>query len=367
MKDWTDDDLAVLLKASMAARERDIDPERARELAQSARPARRRWPAVVAAAAAVALLSGLTAYVAAHNAGRGPSPAGQAPSSSPTVGSGDIPQGTTEENRRRAVAASEATLAAFSPPEGSARLEGQPEGWPAGGMTLGASDLGLSRTAWWSVPMSKAEVVAYLSDHSPAGMLNRSGVSDPSGGGIASTSYETTTSPDPAAFTAPLLLVQFMQMGDRTVLRVDTFLAARYAVPDEARIPPDVSVIRIDRVAPLSTRGGQGGDPYPAPVRLTRPADTGLMDDLVAGFNALYGSITASGYVGCPAPSLPLARDTVTFQTADTNATPHTIVAELEPDCRGQVRVSLDGTQLPVTLDPGGWDQLVNDTADQAN
>ena len=234
-------------------------------------------------------------------------------------------------------------------PEDAVRLAGEPSAWPESSMSIGPSDWTLTRTAWWSVPLTDEQVAAFLTDHAPNGMRRPEGVVTPA---------------DPAAYTGPTVLVQFKQVGDHSVLRVDTFLGARYAVPDELRVTGRVTSVDIDRVGPGDlNRVGDGG-PLPT-VRLTSPDDAAQIDRLVGAFNGLYGSLTTGYAMSCPMiPDPP--KYTVTFVGTASDGAIHTTVAKVAPICFGQLSVSVDGTLMQITLNPAGWPQVVDEVADGA-
>ncbi len=265
-------------------------------------------------------------------------------------------QASTEENYRRAERASEAVVASLVIPQGSMRLEGAPEGWPESNPSLGPSDQSLTRTVWWSIPLGEPEVAEFLTDHAPPGMEHPESeevVAENGTHGIASTEYVASTPRDPTAYTDPNLLLQFKQLGDITVLRADTFLAARYAVPEVNRLRSDVLAVEIYRRQQSAHRDGT---PTRTRFRLSQPDDAALIQLLVDGFNALPGSITASGFQSCPVQLGPPPRDTVKFTTSTSD-----IVATLEPGCSGQVNLHVDGQPLDVTLDPDGWGPLLDE------
>lgn len=117
----------------------------------------------------------------------------------------------------------------------------------------------------------------------------------------------------PTAYTGPSLLVQFTQIADRTVLRADTFLAARYAVSERHRIIDDVVAVRINRIRPPSPGINEESNALP-PVELNAPEDAAQIGRLVDSFNRLYGSVTVPNVMSCP--QSPPAKDTMTFSTA---------------------------------------------------
>jgi hypothetical protein len=365
MKEWTDTDLQTLIGDAMSGREGDVAPGRARELARAAIPARRHWHGVAAASVGVILVCGAVVYVVARGSDQSIQPvSGPATSTGGPTTNGTEP-GTTRENYQRAVAASEAAVASVPVPDGSQRLAGKPSGWPADENILGPADGSLTRTAWWSTPLSVDEVAAFLADHTPPGTRLPSGdnpVVSPILDGAGYAEYNTVVSADPAAYSAPRILVQFAAIGDHSALRIDTFLAARYAVPDDDRVAADVTSVEIVRVTAPKEFGGVGdGGPLP-PVVLTAADDPAAVDRLVSAFNGLYGSeVDAFGWMSCPMIPAPEPRWTVTFVSTREDGSVDTTVATVAPMCWGQVQVMVNGDRSPVTLDPSGWVETLDD------
>lgn len=370
MTERTDEQLAQLLADSMAAHERDVDPGRARQLASAAQPPRGHWRPAAAAAAAVVILFGSVLYAV----NRGTDHA--APLSGPTRngGGGSLTSGvaatTTRENFRLAAAAARAALAALPLPPGAARLPGKPADWPPGGMGIAPSDRRLMLTTWWSTPLSVRQVASFLTAHAPAGMHHPKSQQASVGtnyDGIRWTEYDAVISAHPAAYTRPRMIVQFARVGDRTVLRADNFISPRVGVPEGERITAPVTAVQIDRTGPLKPTGGPGG--RLAPVHLTRARDAAQIQQLVHGFNQLYGSLTgtALGIAPCAIPVGPWPTDKVTFVTTSSHGSgTGTVVARLELGCFGQLHVTVDGEPLKVTLDPTGWDRLIDRVAASA-
>ena len=362
MRDWTDKDLGALLAEVMTAHEDDVEPARAHLIAQDAMPTRRRWPLMVGGtAAAVALIVAVPIYLS----GRSPDNTAEVPPGPATTGptTATATSLTTAENRVLAIAASKAAVTSLPLPDDAARLDAEPDGWPRGGVSLGPSDDTLTETAWWSVPGTPEELADFLTSNAPEGMQHEPGtevVVNGTSDGVGYTDYEQIELAMPAAYTGPSVLVQFKQFEDRTVVRVDTFLAARAAVSPQHRITASVTSVTIERIRPDPPIGADDGGPLPT-VTLTSPADLAAINSLVRGFNGLYGTQIPVPAISCPFPGDPPPEDTVTFAT---DAGP--VVAHVEPWCFGQVQVTVGGEKLSVTLDPGSWSQLVDVVADEA-
>ena len=85
------------------------------------------------------------------------------------------------------------------------------------------SDSALRLTTWWTVPLSGSEFVSWVGAQAPAGLHV-----DPAGGKSGNISSFAVSGIDTAAFTTPTLAVNYIDRGDRTEVRLDTFISARY-------------------------------------------------------------------------------------------------------------------------------------------
>ncbi len=333
----------------------------------SRRRSRRRATAASMASAAgvVAVVLGVTATGALTQPDR-PTPLASGQSPVPSLSASQPVQDVaaqTAENRRLAKAASGAALAGIVLPEGAVRLDGKPAGWPETYMSLGPSDWKLTVTGWWSVPSPQSEVAAFFKAHAPSGMRHPIGemaIDEGGSDGIASTEYEFVRPENPAAYAGPSLLVQFRQIGDRTVIRADTFLAARMAVSDQHRISDQVVAVEIERIGRKPGTNALKNIQLPT-IRLSAANDSATINQLVTTFNALYGSVDA-GSPSCPYPGDPPPRNTVTFHTKSAqDGSTGTVVADVHPSCFGQVSVTVNGVRLEGTLDPEPWGRALSE------
>lgn len=361
---WTDEELATLLGDTFASREALADPETAHEVAASAvsvgPPGRRRWPTYVAAVASVVVVAGVGAYAVTN---RGSETPVATPSHSPSTATDSPsppttapPERTYAENRA-AAAAESARIVELAPlPAGAERLDGQPAGWPEGGMSLGPSDGSLTRTAWWSVAAGADALETFLLSHDPPdmGMQDGDGVGGGSDG-MRYVTYEQKQPVDPDAFTGTSLLVQWLEVDGRSLVRVDTFLAARDVRTPETYIDETVTAVDIERVESGMERGGGGTLPA---VHLTEPDDGARIEHLVDAANGLRASIKPAFFSSCPFPGDPPPSVTVTFHTTTGDIKMH-----LELSCWGQVTVRRDGRLLSPTLDPDSFNEAVEAAA----
>ncbi|GAB3196588.1 hypothetical protein GCM10027062_06200 [Nocardioides hungaricus] len=341
---WTDDELGTLLRDTFASRESLADPDVARAIVAGVPPGpRRAWPAY-AAAAAVAVLATVLAVTVV---GGDPAPPVAGPTPSPPAS----PAPTYRLNRLAAAAESEQILASLPVPERSTRLRGEPEGWPAdSGLTVGPSDGTLTRTAWWTVPSTADVVEAYLLSHRPPGTRRDGGVGSVGPEEVRYVDYVQDPPGDAAAFTGIDMVVQWLEVGGRTLVRADTFTAARAVRTAESYVDGPVTAVDIERVV-----ADPAGNRRVAPVRLARPDDSGAIDLLVDTVNGLYASTRPAPAGLCLFPGDPRPSITLTFDTADA-----TVTMSVETSCWGQVEIRRDGVPVGPTLDPGDLSDVVD-------
>jgi hypothetical protein len=257
---------------------------------------------------------------------------------------------TYRQNRLLAAAESERVLASLPMPADASPLPGRPDGWPNVAMSLGPSDGTLTRTAWWSVPTDGAAVESYLTSHVPARMEQSEWVG---GGpdGIRTVSYVPDRPTNPETYNGVELLVQWLEIDGRTVLRADTFTPAREVRDPATYVDDEVDAVDVDRVVADPPDNRQA-----APVRLTRPANADAIDLLVTSVNALPASTRPAPTGFCPMPGDPPPSVMLTFHTSDGVVRMHRATT-----CHGQVRVTRDGRPLEPTLDPGDLATVVEE------
>jgi hypothetical protein len=350
----TDDQLETLLRDTFRSREALADPDTAQEVARSVHPPARRWPAYAAVAAAVLVVALVGAFLVSRDDPTEPTVADPTPS--PTVStSSPSPTSTYAENRARADAESARVVELAPLPESASRLDRRPQGW-FDGVSIGPADGSLTRTAWWSVPLGADNLESYLRLHEPAGMHRQDGVgsnSDLLGHFVRNLTYVQDRSASPDAYLPVTLLVQWTEVNGRSLVRADTYTAAREVRTPETYVDGDVTAVDIERVMP-------GGLPRPgsnrrlATVHLTAPTDDADIARLVDAVNGLQASIAPAFVASCPYPGDPRPFVTLTFHTAD-----GAVVAHLELSCWGQVEIRRDGKPVRPTLDPGDLSEIV--------
>jgi hypothetical protein len=350
MTQWTDDELSRLLADTFSAHEHLADPAVAHALATTVngRQRPRRWPAYLAAAAAVGAVVAISTLAVTSQTGTAPS----APNLSPTTPSTASAGHSYAVNRADAEAESLRIVELVPLPADAVRLAALPTGWPHHyGMSLGPSDRTLTKTSWWRVPATANAFSAFLLAHTPPSMTREEGIG---GGadGIHDITYIEQPAPKPEAFVAVSLLVQWRQVGQHTLVRADTFTAARAVRTGASYVEGKVTEVDVRQVLP--GRGQQTGGPLPT-VHLIGAADHDAITRLVRTVNKLPASIRPAPSGSCPYPGNPAPSDTITFHT-----TAGTIRMHFEAWCWGQVQVSRDGVPVSPTLDPGDLDRVID-------
>lgn len=162
---------------------------------------------------------GTSAGTRSHGSPSGSTPAAQAFGVPTATSTPQTHPATDADNLRTAARESERTLRLAPLPPGAQRLRGRPSGWPSRlGIGLSPSDGSLTRTAWYAVPLSVDAVQGFLVGHPPHGMT---GNRDPVGygAGVRFYRYRALHPREPAAYTVPALLVQWSELGPRTIIR----------------------------------------------------------------------------------------------------------------------------------------------------
>lgn len=337
----TDDQLETLLRDTFRSREALADPALAQDVARSLTPLPpRRWPAYVAAAAAVVAI-GLVAAVLVGTRTEEPQPTLPAPS--PQVA-------TTTYRENRAIALAEARRLVVSVPLPAGATETDESAWPGGNVGMSPSDPSLRQTTVWRVPVDARSLAPFLRTHSLEGATaTDEGSSQQRGGPVVRSLGYPVPSSAPAATSDTTVLVQWVPDGDGTLVRVDAMIAARAPRTAATFLDADISAVDIERVVRHSPHNQALPD-----VRLEAPADGADIAALAQSVNGLVGSIRPRQVVSCPPQSVPAPMTHLTFHTSDGE-----VSYRLRGDCLPQVQVRRDGTDLRPTLDPGDLEEAV--------
>ena len=336
----TDDQLETLLRDTFRSREPLADPAVADEIARSVRPTRHRWPAYAAVAAAVVGIALVGALLVGD---RTTEPPVTRPSPPPA------PTATYQDNRAIALAEAKRLVRLVPLPDGAVETDGST--WPGGdGFGMAPSDNELRQVVVWTVPEDAADVGTHLRSHPMEGVDGGDEGSSSSGGGptIPSISY-TLPSAAPDAMMDTTVMVQWVQVGDHTVVRADAFTAARSVRSAASYVDGEVASVDIERVVRHYPRNQRLPD-----VHLAAPDDGADISTLVDSVNDLVGSIRPKQVVSCPGELAPTPMIRLTFHTSDGEMTFH-----LDDTCLNQVEVRRDGVLLRPTLDPGELGEAV--------
>lgn len=208
------------------------------------------------------------------------------------------------------------------------------------GIWLGPSDPAFTRTTWWTVPVSREAFETRLRAHARPGLRAESdaGESIESDG-----SWEKDLdffAPGTTAHTDGWLNFGFRSYGDGLVVRVDTFVGARFA--RTVLVPTDTTSVTIRRIE-QSVRPHSG--PHRKVRTLTAPAAVAHLVDMV---NRLPGAQTAPFDASCPA-ARSQRRYSMTFVTPE-----GAYVASLPTTtCWPRLTLTHDGAKAGSPLDPG--------------
>jgi hypothetical protein len=203
------------------------------------------------------------------------------------------------------------------------------------GCQCGAVDPSLTRTRWYTVPMSYGELVRWYGVHSPAN-LGSAHYADGSVSPHGDLTWPVQVSS--TAYSPPVAVVSYVRRGPfRTAIRTDAMLAARYDRTTSMFAPSDVTRIDITKTA-------LGGEATPTTATVT---DRARIDRVTAAFNDLSGAFAHTLPVGCGSPTSDQYVYAVTFHW------PGHVLA-VDPGaalCGVGMGLTLDGVKLPRTLE----------------
>jgi hypothetical protein len=211
----------------------------------------------------------------------------------------------------------------------------------------GDVDRSLTRTRFWTVPLSARAAVAWYAAHTPA---NISGaffdIAKKQLSPLGDLTWETASGSD--AYSAPAYVVSYKRRGPHaTALRTDVTLAARYDRAADTKAPTNLTEVEIDKQALNAT---------PAPPDSARVTDPAEIARIVAAFNGLHGDDANVAGFACGSPVGEVDVYTVTFRWPG-----HILVADPGvPLCDRGRGLTLDGRKLPQTLeDSDTFDNVV--------
>lgn len=247
--------------------------------------------------------------------------------------------GRPEASHHRALAAAEiahvlATIpvppeaTAHEPPDHGGRLDRL-------GCQCGEVDPSLTRTRWWTVPMSYRELVRWYGAHSPA---NLGSARFPDGSLSPHGELDWEVPADSTAYSTPAAVISYVRTGPAsTEIRADATLAARYDRTAATFVPPTVTRIDITRTA-------LGGPAHPMSASVTDPAP---MTRIVSAFDHLSGAFAHTLPAGCGSPGSDDYVYALVFHWSG-----HSLAVDPgAPLCGVGMGLTLDGVELPQTLE----------------
>jgi hypothetical protein len=266
------------------------------------------------------------------------------------------PGRTDAKNYALAAAESERVLRSVPVPPGADRLSGKPADWPQGGSGMSPSDTTLTRTAWYRVPDDADQVQAFLLSHDPAGLRHDPGALPGSSGQLRILDYSAVRSSNPAAYTGIDVIVQWTDIDGGTVLRFDTWIAARRARGAATMIQGTPSVIDLHRKT-IRTSGPRRPAHVLPVLHLRQPRDGVVIARLTAILDALSGSPISNTMHGCP----PMMNPTdFTLVVHDDDGSLQFHLLDL---CTNEVEVRRNGHLVSPPLDPGDLRTVLSDLA----
>jgi hypothetical protein len=243
---------------------------------------RLRSSAIALGAAVAVALSGCAVAHAPGAAGNG------GPTGKPT-GSTGIPLTSAKSParpapapERRAVADADAILASFAVPKGARKLAGAPS---VGNGILksppqvpGTPDL-VDKAEWWIAPGAPQSVLAWEAGHL-SHRFSTAGSGTEYGRNIPTTWTQPFSLPDvPAVLDSRELVVEVVQDGDKTAIRVDAQVTWQPARPASEKVPAAAKAVTVSMEIGLN----QGGKKPPKPVTITDPARVRALTALING------------------------------------------------------------------------------------
>jgi hypothetical protein len=305
------------------------------------RPRARHLPIASLALGAAAALA-LSGCGTVH--AQGTDPAGQPTGSTDVpVTSAKSPARPSPTPKQRAEADADAILASFAVPKGARKLSAAPSvgkgalRWP--GQTLGTPDL-VDKAEWWIATGAPQSVLSWEAKHL-SHRFSSAGGGTGYGPGFATIWSQVFSLPDiPGVLDSRELVVEVVQDGAKTAIRVDSQVAWQPARPASEKVPAAAKAVTI--AMKLGT--DQGGRKPPKPVTITDPAKVGALKALVNGL-ALF----PPGTFNCPAD---FGQGLVlTFRAGP--GTPALAVAAVDlAGCDG-VDLTIGGKSQPALAGPG--------------
>ncbi|MDO7869456.1 hypothetical protein [Nocardioides jiangxiensis] len=291
---------------------------------------------VVAGAALTASLAGLAACTADRAA------APERPAVATSRGPQLPPPRTTHDNEAATAAYADWLLHAVPMPAGAREWSRSPlDQFRRATLGVSPSDPRFQRTTWWTVPLGLGDLGSWVASHVPKGLRLEDGTPSQSMS-MGRTEYDVDLlGASTATHTGSVLNLAIVERAGGIVVRVDTFVAARFV--RTALVPDDAASVTLRRVRAATT--GHRPASRTAVRRLTDPAVVRRVVDLV---NRQPAAMTVENIHGCPA----MLGGTVWTLTFATGQGEWTAVGSGD-DCYPALVLRHDGVRVGPTLEPG--------------
>ena len=247
----------------------------------------------VAAVAAIALAGCAVPHPAGQPTGSTGTKAPSTGTKAPSTGT-KAPQPTTGP-QQRAEADADAILASFAVPSGARKVATAPSVDKGALKTAiqipGTPDL-VDKAAWWLAPGKPEQVLAWETKHVPH-RYSAEGTATVTGPpGHEQVQSDMFSLPEiTGVLDSRELVVEVVQDGDKTAIRVDAQVTWQPPVPASEKIPADAKAVTISMTPGLNAHGKKP----PKPVTLT---DQAKVSDLRALINSL--PLVPPGMFSCP-------------------------------------------------------------------
>jgi hypothetical protein len=220
------------------------------------------------------------------------------------------------------------------------------------GSTSSMGEPALTRTAWWTVPLSSDAVVASLKAHLPAGYTTAGGGSwgsmswGKTGGTMITVADALLFGPSSDAYAAPQIDLEIEDVDGGSIVRADTYISPRAAPSPQSRVAGPVS--RIGVVSHTTTWGTK----IATTTRRYAVTDRPTISRFVTALNAAPGVSLYPGVWNCPAANSEI-RLVLTLRTGTGSVVVHAACGW------GAVTVSRGGVQQGPALDVEGLAALL--------
>ena len=256
--------------------------------AVAGRPAIR---AGVALGAVVAVV--LTGCAVAHPPGAAGKPTGSTGAGVAPTRSGPRPAAGPEQ---RAMADADAILASFPVPSGASKLAAAPPADKGALKTAiqipGTPDL-VDKAGWWLAPGKPQQVLAWEAKHVPHRYTSEGTASVTGPAGSQSIWSDMFSLPDiTGVLDSRELVVEVVQDGAKTAIRVDGQVTWQPPVPATEKVPATAKAVTIS----MDLGANQHGKKPPKPVTITDPAKVSQLRALINGL-----PLSPPGMFSCPA------------------------------------------------------------------